>query len=177
LFYLKLISVLFVAVTVESLLPQYWSPFSYVDLPLIVTVYFALMRDPVLGMLTGYAAGLSGDLAPGSGPIIGVGGFSKTIIGFLVATVAVRFSLEGPFVRVLVIGLSSLVNSVLFIGLHNLMGARLTDEISVERIALKVAFEAAANLVLGVMLFWVLDKLFPEHAASGQMRVRRRFYD
>ena len=176
-FYLKLINILFAAVTVESLLSRYWGPFSYVDLPLIVTVYFALMRDPVLGMLTGYAAGLSGDLAPGSDPIIGVGGFSKTIIGFLVATVAVRFSLEGPLVRVIVIGLSSVVNSVLFIGLHNLMGARLTDEISPERIALKVAFEAAANLVLGVLLFWVFDKLFPEHAASGQMRVRRRFYD
>ena len=176
-FYVKLISILFVAVTVESLLPQYWAPFRYVDLPLIVTIYFALMRDPVLGMLTGYAAGLSGDLAPGSDPIIGVGGFSKTIIGFLIATVAVRFSLEGPLVRVVVIGLSSVVNSVLFVGLHNLMGARLTDELSPERVAMRIAFEAAANLIIGVMLFWVMDKLFPEHAASGQMRVRRRFYD
>ena len=176
-FYLKLIAVLFVAVTAESLLPRYWGPATYVDLPLIVTVYFALMRDPVLGMLTGYAAGLSGDLASGSGPIIGVGGFSKTIIGFLVATIAVRFSLEGPLVRVVVIGVSSIVNSVLFIGLHNLMDQGLTDETSPERIAMKVAFEAAANLILGVVLFWLMDKLFPEHAASGQMRVRRRFYD
>jgi rod shape-determining protein MreD len=177
LFYLKLILVLFAAVTAESLLPRLWDGFRYVDLPLIVTVYFALMRDPVLGMLTGYAAGLSGDLAPGSGPIIGVGGFSKTIIGFLVATVAVRFSLEGPLVRVLVIGLSSVVNSVLFIALHNLMDTRLTDETSPEWIAMRVAFEAAGNLIVGVVLFWLMDKLFPEHAASGQMRVRRRFYD
>jgi rod shape-determining protein MreD len=177
LFYLKLILVLFAAIVVESLLPRYWSAFSYVDLPLIVTVYFALMRDPILGMLTGYAAGLSGDLVPGSGPIVGVGGFSKTIIGFLVATIAVRFSLEGPLVRVLVLGLSSVVNSVLFVGLHNLMDHAVTDEMSPERVAMRVAFEAAANLILGVVLFWLFDKLFPEQAASGQMRVRRRFYD
>jgi hypothetical protein len=42
---------------------------------------------------------------------------------------------------------------------------------------MRVAFEAAANLILGVVLFWLFDKLFPEQAASGQMRVRRRFYD
>ena len=176
-FYVKLILVIAVAVAAEGLVPKYWEAFKYVDLPLLVTVYFALMRDPILGMLTGYVAGLSGDLAPGSGPVVGVGGFSKTIIGFLVATVAVRFSLEGPLVRVLIIGLSSLVNSALFLGLHNLMDQQLTDEVTSERVAMKVAFETAANLIFGVLIFWLFDKLFPENAPGGAMRVRRRFYD
>jgi rod shape-determining protein MreD len=176
-FYVKLILVVAVAVAIDSLVPNYWHAFRYVDLPLLVTVYFSLMRDPILGMLTGYAAGLSGDLAPGSGSLPGVGGFSKTIIGFLVASVAMRFSLEGPLVRVLVIALSSLVNSALFLGLHNLMDQRLTDDLAPEPIAMRVAFEAAGNLVFGVILFWLFDKLFPENAPGGAMRVRRRFYD
>ena len=46
-----------------------------------------------------------------------------------------------------------------------------------ERLAMKVAFEAAANLVFGVLLFWLFDKIFPENAPGGAMRVRRRFYD
>jgi rod shape-determining protein MreD len=174
-FYLKLILVVAVAVTLESFVPNYWDAFRYVDLPLLVTVYFGLMRDPVLGMLTGYAAGLSGDLA-GSG-LVGVGGFSKTIIGFLVASVAMRFSLEGPLVRVLVIALSSLVNSTLFIGLHNLMEQGVTDDVAPERVATRVALETAANLVFGVVVFWLFDKIFPENAPGGAMRVRRRFYD
>ncbi len=176
-FILKLIVVLAAAIAVESLVPNYWQAFKYVDLPLIVTIYFALMRDPVLGMVTGYAAGLFGDLAPGAGPVIGVGGFSKTIIGFVVATVAVRFSLEGPLVRVLIIGLSSLVNSGLFLGLYNILDQQIGDEASTEQLAMKVAFEAAANLIFGVIIFWLFDKIFPENAPGGAMRVRRRFYD
>ena len=176
-FYFKLILVVTVAIVLEGFVPNYWEAFRYVDLPLLVTVYFALMRDPLVGMLTGYGAGFGADLAPGSAPMIGVGGFSKTLIGFLVATVAVRFSLEGPLTRVLVIGLSSLANSALFIGLYDIMDQKLTSEMTPERVAMKVAFEAAANLVFGVLLFWLFDKIFPENAPGGAMRVRRRFYD
>src|SRR5437764_1097995 len=104
-----------VAVALQGLIPRFWQPFNYVDLPLVITVYFALMRNPVLGMLVGYVAGLGGDLAPASGAVVGVGGFSKTIIGFVVANVGVRIPLQGPFTRILVLGLAALVNSLLFI--------------------------------------------------------------
>lgn len=176
-FYLKLIIVIVIAVLLESQVPLYWEAFRYVDLPLIVTVYFSLMRNPVLGMVTGFAAGLSGDLAPGAGPIIGVGGFSKTLIGFVVATVAVRFSLEGPLIRVLVIGVSSLFNSLLFIGLYNLMNQEIATSGWPDVLMMRVAFETAANLIFGVFIFWILDKVFPEATAGSQMRVRRKFYD
>jgi rod shape-determining protein MreD len=175
--YLTLIIAVAVAVLLEGYIPLYWGAFRYVDLFLIVTLYFGLMRNPVLGMVAGCVAGLCGDLAPGAGPIVGVGGFAKTLIGFLVATVAVRFSLEGPLVRVAVLAVSSIVNTALYIGLHGLLGEPLVDTSTAESAMMKVAFEAAANLVGGVVIFWIFDKLFPEQAAGGQMRVRRRFYD
>lgn len=176
-FYLKIILVIAVAIILESFISRYWAPFRYVDLALLVTIYFALMRDPVTGMVTGYVAGFGADLAPGAGPVIGVGGFSKTLIGFLIASIAVRFTLEGPLVRVIVIALSSLVDSALFIGLHNLMGQSLTSEATPQVLAMKILFGAAANVVLGAALFWVLDRVFPEQSRRGQMRVQRRFYD
>jgi rod shape-determining protein MreD len=176
-FYLKLILVVVIAIVLEGLASKYWEPFRYVDLPLLVTIYFGLMRDPILGMFTGYGAGLGGDVGAASGPVVGVGGFSKTLIGFLIATIAVRFALEGPLVRVLVIGVSSIVNTALFIGLYGVMGQRLTEDMTTESIATRFAFEGAANLIFGVILFWLFDKLFPENVAGGQMRVRRRFYD
>lgn len=176
-FYLKIIALIAVAIILEGFVPKYWAAFRYVDLPLLVTVYFGLMRDPILGMLTGYAAGLGGDVTAGSGPIVGVGGFSKTLIGFLVATVAVRFQLEGPLIRVVVIGVSSVVNSGLFIGLYGLMDQPVTGDLPTDRVGLIILLEAAANLVFGVVLFWIFDKVFPENAPGGAMRVRRRFYD
>ncbi len=175
--YLKILIVIILAVALDSQIPTWWDAFRYVDLPLLVTVYFALMRDPVVGMFVGFIAGLAGDLAPGAGPVVGVGGFSKTSIGYLISTIAVRFSLEGAPIRVLIIAVSSLVNSALFVGLHSLMGQSLTQEATPERLLLKVLIEASANLAAGVGLFWVLDRVFPENAPGGAMKVRRRFYN
>jgi len=175
--YLKILIVIILAVALDSQVPTWWSAFRYVDMALLVTVYFALMRDPIVGMLVGYVAGLAGDLAPGAGPVIGVGGFSKTALGYLIAMVAVRFQLEGAMLRVAVIAVSSVVNSAMFVGLHGLMGQSLTQETPPEQVVLRVLLEAAANLIAGVGLFWLLDRVFPENAPGAAMRVRRRFYD
>jgi rod shape-determining protein MreD len=175
--FVKVVLVLLVAAALEGQVPLYWPPSRYVDLPLIVTVYFALMRDPFLGMLVGCAAGLAGDLAPGAGPIVGVGGFSKTVIGFVIASVGVRFSLEGPLMRVIVLALASLVNSLLFVGLYELLDQEVMGDGTAGDLARTVGFEMAANLLLGVFIFVIFDKIFPEKSSQGQMRVRRRFYD
>ena len=57
------------------------------------------------------------------------------------------------------------------------MGQSLTEEATPERLLLKVLIEASANLAAGVGLFWLLDRVFPENAPGGAMKVRRRFYD
>ena len=109
--FVKIVVAVVVAVVLQGLIPVYVRSFSYVDLALLVTVYFALMRDPVLGMFVGFAAGLAGDIAPAAGHVAGVGGFSKTLIGFVVASIGVRFPLQGPFTRLLVIGLAKSTRS------------------------------------------------------------------
>jgi hypothetical protein len=45
----------------QMLLPNQVGFFRYIDIPLIVTVYFGLQRAPVLGMVVGLMAGLGGD--------------------------------------------------------------------------------------------------------------------
>jgi rod shape-determining protein MreD len=175
--FLKIAVVIVLAVAFQGLLPRYWESFHFVDLPLIVTVYCGLMRDPMVGMLVGFFAGLGGDLAPSAGHVEGVGGFSKTLIGYLIASVGVRIPLEGPFTRILVLGLSSLANSFLFIGLQALLDQDVTGFKTPGDVARMVGFATAANLVFGVFIFWMFDKLFPESAPQGQLRVRRRFYD
>jgi rod shape-determining protein MreD len=165
------------AVVFQGVVPRFVPAFSYIDLTLLVTVYFALMRDPALGMVVGWTAGLAGDFAPAMGHVAGVGGFSKTIIGYVVASVGVRVPLQGPFTRVLVIGLAALSNSLLFVGLHTVLDQETIVMMPLGEIARKVGMETAANLVAGVFIFWIMDKLFPENAPQGQLRVRPRIYD
>jgi len=83
----KIILTIFIVLLLQMLLPTYLPFFKYVDLPLVVTVYFGLQRAPMLGMLTGTALGLGGDRVAGG--ILGVGGFAKTLIGYLVAVASV----------------------------------------------------------------------------------------
>jgi rod shape-determining protein MreD len=128
-------------------------------------------------MVVGWVAGLAGDFAPAAGHVVGVGGFSKTLIGYVIAAVGVRIPLQGPFTRVLVIGLAALANSLLFVGLHTLLDQETFVMMPLGEISRKVGTETAANLVVGVFIFWLLDKLFPENAPTGQLRVRPRIYD
>src|SRR4029453_1280315 len=101
------------------LLSNYLRFFRYIDLPLLVTVYFGLQRAPVLGMVAGLLAGLGGDAIGGG--ILGVGGFSKTLIGYLVGAASVRLSLENPLARLSVMTVASAGNTILFVGLHQLL--------------------------------------------------------
>jgi rod shape-determining protein MreD len=175
--FIKVALAIIVAVSFQGVVPRFIPAFSYIDLTLLVTIYFALMRDPVLAMFVGWTAGLAGDFAPAIGHVAGVGGFSKTLIGYVVASIGVRVPLQGPFTRLLVIGLAALANSLLFVGLHTLMDQETIVMMPLGDIARKVGLETAANLIAGVFIFWLLDKLFPENAPQGQLRVRPRIYD
>jgi rod shape-determining protein MreD len=175
--YLKIAVVLLVAAFLEGFVPNYWQAFSLVDLPLLVAVYVALMRDPWLGMGVGCAAGLVGDNVPGAAPIMGVGGFTKTAIGFFVAFVATKVSLEGPLTRVLVLALSAFFNGLMMVALYGLFDRAVGQGRSTADMARTVGYETAANLVFGVFIFYFLDKVFAEKVAEGQMRVRRRYYE
>ena len=60
-----------------------------IDLVLVVVVWTALQFGPATGLMTGAAAGLAQDVL--SAGIIGVGGFSKTLVGFGAGAVGSQF--------------------------------------------------------------------------------------
>ena len=174
---LKITAMLVLAAVLEGFVPRYWPAFRSVDLILILTVYVGLMRDQWLGMGVGFVAGLVSDVAPGMGGIVGVGGFTKTVVGFLVATVGVRFSLEGPLMRVAALALASLFNAVMAVLLYAMLDWPVGGSLTMADHIRVIGFETAANVVFGVFIFYLLDKVFSEKVAEGQMRVRRRFYE
>jgi rod shape-determining protein MreD len=92
------------------------------DLVLIVVVYLALITGPVTGLLLGSVAGLVQDSL--SSGIIGIGGLSKTVVGFVAGLLGTQFIVTAPLSRFLVFVLSTLLNAGIFMGLYTLLELR-----------------------------------------------------
>ena len=119
---------------------------------LLVLVYCGLEGGEVHGMLAGAAAGWIQDVHFG-GPVVGLSGFSKVLVGFGVGVAGGRFLLTGPGPRLLVLFTASLADSVIFQQLAAVFDLRL-GELS----ALALVARAATNALLGTALYEVLDQ-------------------
>lgn len=164
-----------VALLLQMLLSDYLGFFQYIDLPLLVTVYFGLQRAPVVGMVTGMLAGLGGDAV--SGGIVGVGGFSKTLIGYLVGAASVRLSLENPLARLAVVAVASAANTVLFVGLYEMLEQSLPHMSTWAEFGATIGWKVLGDSVTSIALFVVLDRVFSEQATARRMAIRKRFYE
>ena len=72
------------ALVLQAWLPRVVGRYAWFDLPLVVTVYFALgRRNPMQGTLMGAVMGLFEDAL--SHHAIGINGIAKTVVGFLAA--------------------------------------------------------------------------------------------
>jgi rod shape-determining protein MreD len=117
-----------------------------VDLVLVVVVYVALSAGPVTGLLAGAAAGLLQDaLASG---VIGVGGLSNTVVGFVVGVVGTQFIVAHSVPRFVVFLLATLLHAMIFVGLYALLDLRqFTAPFG------SVAGQAFGNALVGVIAF------------------------
>src|ERR1700759_3791917 len=76
------------AILLQALLPKPFPQLAILDLPLIVTVFFAVpRRNAVAGTLAGPAIGLPQDALPNQP--IGVNGMAKSVIGYLAASIGI----------------------------------------------------------------------------------------
>src|SRR5580658_2812716 len=103
-----------VALVLQAWLPRVLEPYAWFDLPLVVTVYFALgRRSPIQGTLMGAAMGLFEDAL--THHAIGVNGIAKTVAGFLAASVGIRIDVENNTIRLLFVFVLSLVASGVYV--------------------------------------------------------------
>ena len=69
------------AVLLQVLLPRVFAGLAILDLPFVVTLFFAISRrSPIAGTATGAAIGLLQDVL--TGQPIGVNGMAKSLIGY-----------------------------------------------------------------------------------------------
>jgi rod shape-determining protein MreD len=123
-----------------------------VDLVLVVVVYVALTSGPASGLLTGTFAGLVQDALSYS--VIGIGGLAKTIVGFLAGVVGSQFIVAQSLPRFVVFFGATVVHAIVFMGLYVLLGLR---QFGTPYAA--VATQAAANAVIGVVAFQLVELL------------------
>lgn len=89
------------AILFQVYLPRFFQYLGYLELPLLVTVYYALMRrQPIPGLLFGCFVGLGQDsLEPGHP--LGMFGLVKTLVGYFAASVSMRFDVDNPVIQFL----------------------------------------------------------------------------
>ena len=87
------------AILFQVYVPLFFQSLSYLEIPLLVTVYFALMRrQPVAGTIIGASIGLMQDSL--SYQPLGMMGIVKTLVGYFAASVSLRFDVENGAIRV-----------------------------------------------------------------------------
>lgn len=122
------------------------------DLPLLVTIFFAVARRrPIPGMITGALIGTVQDSI--AGIPIGLNGIAKTIIGYLASSLGVKLDVDNPGSRFLMTFGFSLVHHLTYMVIDlGLVGASQPWEWG------HTLVRALANGFLAVVLFAGLDR-------------------
>jgi rod shape-determining protein MreD len=142
-----------ISLVLQAWLPRLTSPYDWFDVPLVVTIYFALgRRDPIQGTLMGAALGLFEDAI--SHHPIGINGIAKSVVGFLAASVGVRVDVDNFAIRLIFNFVLSLVASAIY-----LFVTRFLLGLDIEWSWLTELFRAVGNSAIALVLFPVLDRL------------------
>jgi len=141
-----------VALVLQAWLPRVVGRFAWFDLPLVVTVYFALgRRSPIQGTIMGCAVGLFEDAL--THHAIGINGVAKTVAGFLAASVGVRIDVENRIIRIGLIFLLSLLSSAICLFVNRfLLGLVVEINWAIE------LYIALGNAAIALVLFPLLDR-------------------
>lgn len=147
-----LIIIPLIAVLSQVYVPRFVSFLAYLELPLLITVHFALSHGPVSAVFYGMSIGLVQDSL--SHQPIGMFGIVKTLVGYFAASVSARFDVENPIV--------TFILSFFFYFFHQFFYWVLARALLGEAIN----FDVQQTLVFGLLnaavalpLFRILDKL------------------
>lgn len=141
------------ALVLQSWLPRVLGPYALFDLPLVITIYFALgRRSPIQGTLMGTAMGMFEDAL--TQHAIGLNGIAKAVVGYLAASVGVRIDVDNIAIRVMLNFVLSLVSSGIY-----LFVARFMLGLEFEWRWLTQIVMAVDNAAIALVLFPLLDKL------------------
>jgi rod shape-determining protein MreD len=111
------------AIFVQVFASRWFAFIKVFDLPLLITIFFAVSRRrPIPGLLTGAAIGTLQDVFAGS--FIGLNGIANTIIGYLASSLGVRIDVDNPGSRFLMTFAFCVIHRALYMAIdRGLVGA------------------------------------------------------
>jgi rod shape-determining protein MreD len=141
------------AILFQIYVPLFFPFLGYLEMPLLVVVYFSLMRrNQISGLMIGALVGLAQDSL--SKNPLGAFGMVKTLVGYFAASVGLRFDVDHGMVRVLLCFLFYLFHQFMYWVVDRAMlGHNLSFDPQ------RTLVLAALNALVGVSLFHFLDKL------------------
>jgi len=146
--------VVLLALVLQAFLPARVRGAGYVELPLLVTIYFALSRrNPSSGLMLGMVVGLLQDSL--SRTPLGLYGISKTLVGFLGSSLGARIDVEHPIARFLLTAGFYTFHHAVFV----LINRTLLAQKSEVYVTVPVLFAALVNGLIATGLFPLLDRL------------------
>jgi len=145
---ISLLSILF-RVYVSRFVPY----LQYLELPLLVTVYFSLMwRSPIAGLLFGAAIGLAQDAL--SHHPMGMFGIVKTLVGYFAASMSLRVDVGNPLLRLVLGFFFFFFHQLLYwVMAHAMLGEALDFEVP------QALVLAVLNAIVAVFLYQLFDRL------------------
>src|ERR1039458_5816227 len=148
-----LLGVPLAAILFQVYVPMFFPFLSFLEMPLLVVVYFAIMRrSQISGLMVGALVGLAQDSL--SKNPLGMFGIVKTLVGYFAASVGVRLDVEHSLIRLLLGFFFFLFHQFLYwVMSRALLGQQMTFDLP------RTAVLAALNAVVGLALFHLLDKL------------------
>jgi rod shape-determining protein MreD len=148
-----LLAVPIAAILFQVYVPRFFEFLGYLELPLIVTIYFALMRrNQIGGLFIGLCIGLAQDSL--SKNLLGMYGIVKTLVGYFASSVGKDIDVEHPLVRLPVTFFFYFFHQLLYWVLsRGLLGAQVAFDIQ------RTLMFGLLNAVVGLAVFHFLDKL------------------
>jgi rod shape-determining protein MreD len=147
------VGVPFAAVWLQSFLSLHFPFFKMFDLPLLVTIFFAMARrNPISGLLTGGAIGLFQDAL--THLPLGVYGIAKTLVGYGASSLGAKLDVENAGARFLVTIAFYVIHEIIYFTVARaLVGLTLSWSWPHELLS------GVANAVVGMFLYFALDRL------------------
>jgi rod shape-determining protein MreD len=150
---LALLAITLVAIICQFYIPRLIPNTEFLEVPLLITIYFGLMRHNQLsGLFFGAFVGLAQDSL--SHLPLGMYGIAKTLVGYFAASVSGRFDVENPFVRFMLTFFLFFFHQFFYWIMRR---ALLAQPVPLD--PQKILLQALLNAIVAVPLFLILDRM------------------
>ncbi len=148
------------AITLVAIIGKFYLPrlvpnTEWLELPLLLTIYFGLVRrNPIASLFFGAFVGLAEDsLSPANLPI-GMYGITKTLVGYFAASVGQRFNVEHSFIRMVLCFFFYFFHAFFYWIMRRALLGQIVPFDPQETFV-----HGALNAIVAIPLFAILDKM------------------